>query len=163
MFSLRILFPLFFLISSGLFAASECQKLTKVSFKSVVKDLDEKTKNYQYFEGQVGDYVVWAGDVKNKIINIKEKSECVVKVGIVDPSRNSKSVEKTDCGDVLLYDSYSGSESWNTLVEMKTCEKIWERRNYIDYVKGVASKKSEVIINKLKSKKLAKYKSLVKF
>lgn len=134
-----------------------CKTFYPVFFKAVKEDVtvDGKVyKNYEYYKTRINDYELWAGDMPNRIRNLKTGKECEAEVpGIVWPRyEHSKVVFKTDCDDVLMYDSYSGSEGWLTLVDMKTCKAIFEVKT---------SMKNKEFKNLLSEEKYKKYKTMV--
>lgn len=100
------------------FVLSQCRDIEELKFSPA------KLKDYSYEEAKVGDFSIWGGDVPKRIVNLKTKHVCEVKVGIIT------NVSKFVGQDLLLYETYNGSENKKSIVGMKDCSILWESQSY---------------------------------
>lgn len=96
------------------------------------EEVDWKPNKENIKEIKIGNYsVVALGDVKATITDTKSNKKCYPKLGIVSDSSN-KPVKKIKGHDILWFETYSGATTYHSLVDMKTCEKIWEVEIVLD-------------------------------
>jgi hypothetical protein len=116
---------------------SECREFEELKFKEV------KVKELIYSEAKVGDFTVWSGDVPAKIINTKTSKSCVVKLLVSEETRKVKGE------DLLYYKTYDGGRNLETIVDMKTCQKLWEAESYAAETHS-GQTRSKVLLDKMK-------------
>jgi len=113
---MKALFPLIFILCSLAIADDKCKAIDEIKF-----DQHGTWKDYSYDWAKLGDYVVWNGEnVPNKVINTKEKTECLLGYP------NVRSIKKFKHHDLLFVDAFHKKLEYTAVIELKDCKKLWE-------------------------------------
>lgn len=120
------------LLTTPSFAKSKkaCGPFEKVEFSDAKVDLKNPdgstTKDYAIRRAVAGPFQLDAGDAPAKVLNTKTNTVCIAKVKIVTGTEGD--IHWLKGTDRALYSSYSGSEQWLTLVDLNSCQTLWESR-----------------------------------
>jgi hypothetical protein len=145
---MRFLFP--FLLFNLAWATQDtdltCKNIVEIKF-----DQHGSYKDYNYDWAKLGDFIVWAGEnVPQKVINSKDKTECVLGYP------NIRSVKKFKDFDLLFIDASRGKLEYTAVIQMKDCKKLWELEINTEVSELTFNSDMKVISNKVKGSVLEK-------
>jgi hypothetical protein len=110
-----------------------CGEFEAVSFSAIKIDIKNadgtETKDYAIQRGSAGSFRFDAGDTSAMIYNDKTQKSCDADLGIISGNKDVFWLNKTE---QVLYRSYSGSNSWVTLVDAKTCKTLWKSHAHLN-------------------------------